>query len=203
MQEPTGPNLLLVEGQDDLHVVRHLCNRQGYEPKFQIIPADGYPNLQDMIYGQIRSPDCHVLGIMADANNDPRGRWESISGMLMNVGISGPDAIGRQGTIIDAKTRVGIWLMPDNRTQGELEDFVIEMIPDGDPVWPLAKNYIDGISIPDRKFADGKISTAYLYAWLATREEPPRMGAAIGQSDLSAEGPLATSFVNWLRQLFS
>ncbi len=41
-----------------------------------------------------------------------------------------------------------------------------------------------------------------MYAWLATREEPHRMGTAIGTHDLDIDGPLCQKFVAWLKQLF-
>ena len=92
--------------------------------------------------------------------------------------------------------------MPDNQSPGELEDFVSEMIPDDDPVWPRAQRDIDGITEADRKFSDRKIQRARLHAWLATREDPRLMGAAIGARDLNVDGSLSKNFADWLRELF-
>ena len=66
----------------------------------------------------------------------------------------------------------GIWLMPDNKSPGELEDFIASMIPSEDPVWPLSKDYIDAIPEEHREFKEGKIQRAKVHAWLAAREEP-------------------------------
>ena len=92
--------------------------------------------------------------------------------------------------------------MPDNSSSGELEDFVIEMLKDDDPVWPLAQSYIDNIPENDRKFKSTKSDKAKLYAWLATRKKPSRMGAAIGARDLNTQTQLNSSFVAWLSKLF-
>ena len=92
--------------------------------------------------------------------------------------------------------------MPDNEHSRELEDFVIQMIPHGDAVWPRSQAYIEGIPEGERLFSEGKRQRAQLYAWLATREEPHRMGAAIGTHDLDIDGPLCQKFVAWLKQLF-
>ena len=94
-------------------------------------------------------------------------------------------------------------MLPDNRTPGEIEDFVVTMIPQGDPVWPRAVQYIDGIPTRDRSFNLNKATKAKLHAWLATRRQPGRMGTAIGAGDLLASGPLATTFVGWLKALFA
>ena len=98
--------------------------------------------------------------------------------------------------------RVGVWLMPDNQSPGELEDFVAQMIPDGDPVWPLSQDYIDGIPVSDRKFAHGKTLRAKIHAWLAAREDPRQMGLAIRARDLDIGGDLCTRFTAWLDMLF-
>ena len=76
------------------------------------------------------------------------------------------------------------------------------MIPDCDPVWPLARAYIDGIPCAERKFIPKKQQRAEVHAWLAAREDPRLMGAAIGARDLDVDGPLCQSFVAWLERLF-
>ena len=60
------------------------------------------------------------------------------------------------GAIMAGQPSIGVWLMPDNQSTGELEDFVAQMIPPGDPVWPRSEYYIEGIPEPDRKFTDGQ-----------------------------------------------
>ena len=91
--------------------------------------------------------------------------------------------------------------MPNNRSPGELEDFVKTMLPDGDPVWPSSEAYIDGIEEEHRKFRK-KVLRAKVHAWLATRKQPGRMGAAIKEGDLEIDGAMAVSFADWLRRMF-
>ena len=92
--------------------------------------------------------------------------------------------------------------MPDNDHSGELEDFVMTLVPEGDPVWPRAERYVEDIPVTERKFGPHKIKRAKIHAWLATREDPRRMGTAIGAGDLDASQALATAIVGWLRRLF-
>ena len=103
---------------------------------------------------------------------------------------------------MDGRPRVGVWLMPDNDSPGELEKFVQKMIPDGDPAWSLAREYVRGIPDEARAFPPGKRIRAELHAWLATREEPGFMGSAIGRGDLKADGPLCGAFLAWIESLF-
>ncbi len=84
-----------------------------------------------------------------------------------------------------------------------MEDFARELLPASDRVWSLAEQYIAAIPEADRKFKPGKTSKANLYAWLASRKHPQRMGAAIGAGDLDAEAPLGRRFAKWLSKLFN
>ena len=165
MQESDShPRVLLVEGTDDKHVVIHLSERSGLTPNFRIVEKEGKDSLLDAIEVEVDIPGRTILGIILDANDDPNARWQAVTDRLNRLRQEDhfdlPDLPAQPqpgGTIIDGRLRIGIWLMPDNRSTGELEDFVGSMIPSGDPVWPRAEAFIDGIPPDDRKFAPGKI----------------------------------------------
>ena len=210
MQESDShPRVLLVEGPDDKHVVIHLSERSGLTQNFVIVEKEGINSLLDSIEVEVDIPGRTVLGIMLDANDDLDARWQAVTGRLNRIRQEDhfdlPDLPAQPepgGTIIEGRLRIGIWLMPDNHSTGELEDFVGSMIPSGDPVWPLSEAYIEGIPPADRKFAPGKIQRAKVHAWLATREEPRRMGLAIKARDLVTDAANTAAFVGWLRTLF-
>ena len=194
--------LLLVEGGDDYHVVRHFLDRQTDMPDFAISDKKGFPNLKAAIGPEIKAPGRTALGILVDANDDFDARWQAIDYRLRQAGVEPPTQATQTGTIVEGKPRVGVWLMPDNGSAGELEDFIERLMPAGDPVWPRAQHYIDDIPAANRKFAPGKTLRAEIHAWLATRAEPRKIGAAIGAGDLNTTDPLARQFVEWLRRLF-
>ena len=197
--------VLLVEGQDDEHVVQHLCLRSQSMPPFHIENKFNVDKLLDSIKQEVRVPGRKAVGILVDANDRLESRWQAVTDRLEQAGLKVPHSPELAGTIIDGTTRtprVGIWLMPDNTSPGELENFVSEMIPNDDPVWPRSQSYIDGIPKSDRKFTEKKVPRAKVHAWLATREEPRKMGVAIRAQDLRVDGPLSTTFANWLRELF-
>lgn len=199
----TGNNhILLVEGLDDEHVVRHLSRRHKEMPDFCISDKEGIDSLLDDIGLELQVPGRTAVGIVVDANDDLSARWRAVSDRLREEEIEAPEKPGLEGTIINGSPRVGIWLMPDNQFSGELEDFVSRMIPDDDPVWPRSQRYIECIPECDRKFSEKKTQRAKIHAWLATREDPRLMGAAIGAGDLHVDGRLSTDFAEWLRELF-
>ena len=198
----SSDHVLLVEGQDDKHVVRHLCHRHESTPSFSISDKDNITQLLESIGPEINVSGRQAVGILVDANDDVTGRWNAIQNRLRRADIEPPLSPSPDGTIIQARPRIGIWLMPDNTSAGELEDFVTKMIPTEDPVWPLSLSYIEGIPEADRKFSEKKKLRAQLYAWLAAREDPRRMGLAIRARDLKVDGDLSKKFVAWLNELF-
>ena len=205
MARPSGapPNrVLLVEGQDDEHVVRHICERHAVKSPFCIVEKGGVDKLLAAIVLETKVDGRQAVGILLDANTDPAGRWNAVKGRLAQANLPFPERLCSSGTIIESRPRVGVWLMPDNTSPGELEDFVVQMIPDCDPVWPLSQRYIDGIPTAARKFSEKKKPRSQLYAWLAARDDPRQMGGAIGARDLEVDGALCQEFVAWLTRLF-
>ena len=199
------PRVLLVEGQDDEHVVRHLLRRRQSTLDFDIENREGIDPLLDSIGAELRAPGRQALGILVDADTNLPSRWDAVRTRLSAESIELPGRPTAGGTTVTAasKPRVGVWLMPDNTSSGELEDFVVQMVPAGDPVWPMAQRYIDAIPEHHRKFSRQKTQRARLYAWLAVREDPRRMGSAIGARDLEVDGMLCHTFIAWLQALFA
>ena len=200
------PKLLLVEGVDDKHVVEHLCGKLVPDlvpdRDFRCQDTRGIDPLLKAISPALRPFERTALGIVVDANDNPVTRWRAIGHRLRGADVQLPDQPAQGGTIINGEPRVGVWLMPNNSTPGELEHFVAKLVPKGDPVWPLAERYINGIPSEHRRFSPRKELRAKLHAWLATRQEPRKMGAAIGTAELDAGGALAGQFADWLRTLF-
>ena len=194
--------LLLVEGQDDKHVVEHLRRKLAPDLAFCYKSAGGADPLLKAIPLELRPDDRIALGILMDANADVSARWQSIGDRLRKEGVRLPSRPEGGGTVIEGDLRVGVWLMPDNAAPGELENFVAGLVPKDDPVWPLAERYIDGIPREVRQFSPEKEVRAKVHAWLATREKPLKMGAAIGAKSLDATVPAAKALADWLTALF-
>ena len=209
MNRPTpdsSGNLLIVEGVDDKHVALHIWNRLSSIPSFNVLERGPVEELLRSIEFDVNTPGYGAIGFLLDADDNPLARWDAVANRLRSAGINAPGTPDPNGTIIDATDdtpRIGIWMMPDNQSPGELEDFVAQMIPGGDPVWPLSQDYIDGIPAVHRKFASGKTLRAKIHAWLATREDPRQMGLAIRTRDLDINGALCTRFTAWLDRLFT
>lgn len=213
--------ILLVEGQDDKHVISNICRKapasfsvdqsdyiisvnliqQG--TSFLISERGNFFQVREAIEDEILGSGREAVGILVDADSDLKKRWDEVREAFPDY-IRVPSSPQPDGIIIETAgwPRTGIWVMPNNADVGELEDFVLQMMPANDSIWPLSQSYIDNISMAERKFSPDKTDKAKLYAWLATRREPSRMGAAINANDLETTGPLCQSFVSWLTRLF-
>lgn len=194
----------MVEGQDDKHVVQKICQRRQYSyPRIE--DKGGIDRLLASISPELKVSGRQAVGILVDANDNPNARWTSIRDRLSKVGVTLPENPDLHGTIVDTGDlpRVGIWLMPDNESQGALEHFVERMIPSDDAVWPLSRQYIEGIPEEHRRFKESHSQKAKIHAWLAARETPGLlMGTAISSEDLQLDGDLVEKFVAWLQKLF-
>ena len=195
------PHALIVEGRDDRHVAQHIWNRHTGAFSLSVLEKDGIENLLNSLRNEVRVPGRRAVGIIVDADEDPGARWQAVANRLREVNIQPPNSPDPDGTIIAGNPRVGIWLMPDNASAGELEDFISDMIPANDPVWPLSADYIDGIPAAHKKFSENKETRAKVHAWLAARENPRPMGQAIRARDLEIGGALCQRFVRWLDNL--
>ncbi len=202
--------ILLVEGPNDKHVVRHIIRRQlsgdddgPIEP--DIRDMEGVDQLLEIIGAEIIAPNRQAVGILVDADDDIDARWAAVRHRLLEEGINAPTLPCPNGTIIytEGKPRIGIWIMPDNEVEGELEGFVEQMIPASDPVWPSSRRYVDEIPKEHRKFREKKSLRAKIHSWLAVRKDPRQMGLAIRARDLDIDGPLCQRFLAWLEELFS
>jgi len=125
--EEIQSNLLLVEGENDQHVVWSLLKHYKVPQRFEVVEKNGIDNLLEAFEGElIRIVDGKV-GVIIDADVNLSNRWQSLQSILVSAGYSLiPEHPVVDGTVIrqEKKPIVGIWLMPDNTIPGMLEDFV-------------------------------------------------------------------------------
>ena len=198
------PRLLVVEGAEDEHVIRAIRERLPDLPAFHHEAAGGVSRLLDRIDLEIDRPGREVVGFVLDGNDQPHDRWAAIRHRLRQANVPDPPVPDPDGTIIRHSdgADVGVWMMPDNASPGELEDFLAAMIPDADRLWDPSQQSVKSIPPSDRKFPEGKLLRAQIHVWLSVQEQPRRSGQAIMAKDLDLTGDLARRFQAWLAELF-
>ena len=206
---------LRVEGTDDKHALIHLLIRHGLlyeeEPWPAELPkveeATGKDGVLKAIEEAIQLGTGLTMGFVLDANTSLKDRWQAVSGRLRAVGVDEiPRTIppnGYVGFSEKFRTRVGVWLMPDNCTQGALEQFLETLINNHDPLFAHARQATAEAKEAGAGFPNKDKHKAALHAWLAWQESPGRpYGIAIRAKYFGHESTEAIAFVNWFRRLY-
>jgi hypothetical protein len=206
-----SPAQLIVEGKDDRHVIWALCKQHQVAETFTVeIPGsgEGIDALFKSIPVRLKIAGLRAMGIVVDANQSLQARWETIRGYLKLAGYKKlprrPEVDGFIATP-SAGPRVGVWLMPDNRLPGMLEDFAARLIPEGDPLTPRAEACLENIEREGlNRYRSTHRPKALIHTWLAWQENPGRpMGQAITAHVLRHDSTLAMASVAWLNRLFN
>ena len=197
--------LLLVEGPDDQYVSGNLlaANDIRLDPPSGIRSCGGIERLlRDVLPATLRAATHRAIGVIVDADADITARWEALRYRLIEAGYTPPPVPDASGTIVRGERAVGLWLMPDNKLPGTLEQFVSKLIPDGDELFPVARAAVAAIPQHLRRFASTSAAKAELHTYLAWQEEPgtPR-GAGIAKRYFATTNETAGHFVDWVKRL--
>ena len=202
--------ILLVEGVDDEHVMKHICGNHGIPHLDEIREHGGAPNLLESVPVRIKaSEEGDVVGIVIDADTDVDARWRSIRDRITTMGYENtPQAPTPEGTIIDPPERtllprLGIWIMPNNRTDGILETFLRFLVPQPSALLEHAEKSVSNIPAGEQRFEPKDKPKAVIHTWLAWQQEPGRpFGTAITARFLDPSVGEARVLASWLRRLF-
>lgn len=200
--------ILLVEGRDDREVIYQFCNYHGIDNRswFRVDAKDGIESLLQDLRIRPRA-EVTALGAVVDADADPAARWQQLIEVLSPLGYALPAEPQEGGTILPApspvRPRLGLWLMPDNRAAGMLEDFLLRLADEGDALIERAQAVVDGIPASERRFVDPHRSKAVVHTWLVWQEQPgTSLGLAMTRRYLEPSREPALAFRTWLLELF-
>ena len=198
---------LLVEGKNDQHIVWALCKHYEIPQVFSVEQRDGIDELLASISIRAKTAGLYALGIMVDADGNLHSRWQAIKECLGKIGYQQlPDGPQEKGMVLqqENKPRIGLWIMPDNKLPGMIEDFSRFLIDEADPLLTEAESILQ--QIESRRIHRYKIShraKALIHTWLAWQDPPGMpMGQAITVKALNPDSPIAQEFVSWLQCLF-
>lgn len=208
--EQDSDKVLLVEGQNDCHVVMALCAAHSVPETFGIYQCGSDVGVLRRLNALIvRSNPPQVIGVMLDADKPSlEGRWDSIKSKLENNNHSYTlsKTPNIDGTIIDGavdEPRLGFWLMPNNQNSGMLEDFCAELAEPRSLLF--ARECVEQASGRNiTTFKKVHCSKAVIHTYLAWHDEPGYpLGKAITSQALRPHTDVAVRFTNWLIHLFA
>lgn len=217
-----GKYVLLVEGNDDQDFFKAHCELIGIA-SVEVIPpktldaatGDGWSNLVKnlpILLSQIKAGDVDKLGIVLDADYPPdnnggfKKRFQLVTDELTKIGYSIPNKPNQnKGEIFehsDGLPSVGLWIMPDHKSDGMLEGFVENLLSDVTQI-SLIKHVESSInSLPNTLFNKSlHLTKAKIFTWRAWQKRP---GVPLSKAlqDGILDRSKSINFENWLKQVF-
>ena len=180
------PRLLLVEGNDDNQFFRRLIERRRsvnevQQTDMQIDRFAESAKLSAFLANVIvpaleRSPlPVRAMGIVRDADSSYGSAFQSVQGALRHANLPVPNApLENAHGALDGGDDISVvtYIMPDNRSPGDLETLCLEAVRDV-PALPCVDRYFDCLQsighLPRQE------SKARLHAFLAANPDDPTL----------------------------
>lgn len=215
MRSKVHPKRLLVEGREEQRVIPELIEKNGIawgdSKDSWIVKIDEFDGVEKLlkpgvIEAELKSSGLSHLGILVDADEVLENRWTAIRDRCSKAFPNLPKTFPDTGIIVenDVGLRLGVWIMPDNKTAGMLETFLGFLVPNTqDQLFVAAQESARNARELGAPYIDAHASKANIYTWLAWQDPPGRqLHQAVLQEILSPRSPHAQPFVSWFRQLY-
>ncbi len=204
--------ILLVEGTDDEHVLKHICGNRDIPHLDEVKSCGNDIKLIENLEVRLKvSEEGDVIGVVIDADTNIADRWKSIRNRITDADVgyqNVPSQPDPDGTILDPPAgtllpRLGVWIMPNNQISGILEDFLRFLVPQPNILFDHAKASVAAIPEGERRFKQLAEPKAVIHTWLAWQEESGfPFGKAITARFLDPNVPEVDVLAAWLKRLF-
>ncbi|MDE5871074.1 MAG: hypothetical protein K2H22_03895 [Muribaculaceae bacterium] len=207
-------SIVLVEGKSESLVLPELCRIAGVDRNFRIQPENSLNELKKALKTYLKSTNTlRKIWVVVDADVSFDGAWQSIKDILLRSGKYSFDArmsLPEGGAIIEPSDSddltVGVWIMPDNKEKGMLEDFMLKLIPESDGLLPRVNEIIDRLDMEREShsgiFKSVHKSKAKMHTWLAWHDTPGEsLSVAIQKRLFAIDKDLCSRFTKWLDAL--
>lgn len=199
------PKLLLVEGEDEWHLLIRLLPLIGVEG-IDVRSFGGNsmlrPALEALGAGAVTGFDyIKALGIWRDAEQDATAARQSIMGALQAGGFPVPEEVS---LFAGTDRRVGYHILPDGASEGCFEDVCLACVA-ADPATSCVNAYIGCL---ENQAAEGKLrldpnrSKTRIHAFLASREDATiQIGQALDARCWDTGHPAWQPLIQFLRDM--
>ncbi len=194
--------LLLVEGRDECNLLGELIKCHfGKNSPIQLLDGGGkdrFPtNIKAIRKLADTNPTLQSIGVIRDADDNPKAAFESVSRDLRKVGYDPPNT---HNMYSEGSPAIGIFIVPDFHKKGAIET-LCRLSVEGDEIAICAEQYLECL-----KFSNALISTnpdkSFAHAYLAATQDPlARVGEGALQGVWNFSSPVfndLTSFVKGL-----
>ena len=212
---------LVVEGFHDASTIEAIfeaADLTGFE--LRIDKLMGFPRprnrdvwLDEFLQTRLSERGVDAVGLVVDADDDPgrvQRRLQRLTVMNDTLSNHESDSKPSDGCVTDylvgtLHKKFGFWIMPDNDQPGQLEDFVLRMVPDDDPVEQPAREFIGDLPKELVDNASHRAAKHIAHAWLSAYYPGWSFDDALrnGQLVFSDDDPVFGAFKRWLERLGS
>ncbi|MCX7206487.1 MAG: hypothetical protein NT086_10985 [Proteobacteria bacterium] len=213
--------LLLVEGEADRAFFELLCRKYTVDAEaIKVSPPKGLGGSWDSKQGVLNQLETQIvnlndghlqaLAIVVDADRAPDGGFaKTILQITTKVALQGydspPVALALGGLLYkhnNGLPDLGVWVMPDNASEGMLEDWIKQsVLPAESGLLAQAQSAVADLVVP--KFKANRQSKAEVATWLAWQKQPGEGLYCIVKDDLlNSEAELHIGLVQWLKAVF-
>jgi hypothetical protein len=203
----SNPNRLLVEGDEEKRLIPYLMDAYvawGNRPEEWVVQIEGFGGIDNLlrpgaIEVELKAPAIKAIGILIDANDEFESRWARVIGDF-------PAELPQGGLIHQNEygLRIGIWIMPDNRSRGMLETFLSFLIrPEELPLRDFATMSCTTSRAHGAQYKDSHRHKAEIHTFLAWLDPPGQsLHLSVLSEALDARSPLGQQFAKWLIDLY-
>lgn len=210
----TYSSMILVEGKSESQLLPVLCKMTGIEMHFKIQPENSLDELKKALKTYLKSTNTlKKIWVVIDADQNFEGAWQSIKDILLRsnkYSFNPKMELPAEGAIIHPQDpsdlTIGVWIMPNNKETGMLEDFMIKLIPENDSLLPVADGVIENLDAGRDNhtgiFKKVHKAKARIHTWLAWHDTPGEsLSVAIQKRLFATDKELCHRFSKWLSAL--
>ncbi len=200
--------VFVVEGKDDESLFLELKRNYDSEDRIQIIKMNGKDNLKSVIISISKDPNrrqISKIGFVLDADNAFNKELNTLRQRIsQHFGIVSPvlpgmftRAEGDNITIGGSDTEIGVYIFPNNRDNGILEDLCLQAISD-DPATECIEHFTNCLAELESDKKPKNMKKAKMRAFCASRvENTEYIGRAFQKKYLDVNHPVFEEFKNF------
>jgi len=162
--------LLIVEGKDDEAFFDALVNRLGLHD-IQVAGIGGKTKLRTILKAIVKDPpfqNVQSLGVIRDADLDPKSAFESVKNALKTTGLPTPR---KAMSVAKGPPKTSVMMLPSFGNKGALEDLCLEAVA-LDPAMDCTEDFFDCLKKKRRACPKKDMAKAKVRAFLAAQEDP-------------------------------
>lgn len=203
--------ILFVEGINDREVIYRIENTYSLKGICKIKNCDNVNQVKYSfdLYINENASKVQQVGIIIDADTSFIDRWKSVRNLLLATNnYIVPETLPTGGLILapitSEKPRIGVWIMPNNKDNGMLEDFLLQQIGQDDDILPYVDETLGELRARKlQKFKNVHLSKARVHTYLAWQEDPEcTLAIAIEKNYFAPKSKEVEMFANWMQNLF-